>query len=134
MLRASGARVVLTTSDLVDAIPDVPTTLALDQLHQLDDPPELARPALTGSHAACVMFTSGSSGTPKAIVLEHANLVSFALNPVLPQLYSGDRVGRSPASPSTPSTSSCGTPWRPAPSWSCCPRSPIWWRPTSSVR
>jgi amino acid adenylation domain-containing protein len=45
-------------------------------------------------NAASVLFTSGSSGTPKAIVLEHRNLVSFATNPALPQLLPDDRVGQ----------------------------------------
>ncbi len=43
--------------------------------------------------AAAVLFTSGSSGRPKAIVLEHGNLVHFARNPALPALAPGDRVG-----------------------------------------
>ena len=44
--------------------------------------------------AACVLFTSGSSGTPKAIVLEHRNLVYFARNAKLPALTPTDRVGQ----------------------------------------
>jgi amino acid adenylation domain-containing protein len=44
--------------------------------------------------AASVLFTSGSSGEPKAIVLEHRNLVSFAGNPALPALHEQDRVGQ----------------------------------------
>jgi amino acid adenylation domain-containing protein len=43
---------------------------------------------------ACVLFTSGSSGTPKAIVLEHRNLLYFARNPALPALVPADRVGQ----------------------------------------
>ncbi len=43
---------------------------------------------------ASVLFTSGSSGEPKAIVLEHGNLVSFACNPALPALTREDRVGQ----------------------------------------
>jgi len=43
--------------------------------------------------AAAVLFTSGSAGRPKAIVLEHGNLVHFARNAALPALGPGDRVG-----------------------------------------
>ncbi|MGL5858150.1 MAG: non-ribosomal peptide synthetase [Angustibacter sp.] len=45
-------------------------------------------------NAASVLFTSGSSGEPKAIVLEHRNLVSFATNPSLPGLTPEDRTGQ----------------------------------------
>ncbi|MFI6347345.1 amino acid adenylation domain-containing protein [Streptomyces sp. NPDC050560] len=44
--------------------------------------------------AASVLFTSGSSGTPKAIVLEHRNIVSFATNPDLPRVLPEDRTGQ----------------------------------------
>lgn len=45
-------------------------------------------------NAASIVFTSGSSGTPKAILLEHRNLVSFACNPSLPRLTPEDRVAQ----------------------------------------
>ncbi|MFY1597077.1 non-ribosomal peptide synthetase [Micromonospora sp. WMMD737] len=51
---------------------------------------DLAEPA----GAASVLFTSGSAGQPKAILLEHRNIVSFATNPSLPELVSDDRVGQ----------------------------------------
>jgi amino acid adenylation domain-containing protein len=43
---------------------------------------------------ASVLFTSGSSGAPKVIMLEHRNLRYFATNPGLPALRPGDRVGQ----------------------------------------
>ncbi|MFG6200631.1 amino acid adenylation domain-containing protein [Nonomuraea sp. JJY05] len=42
---------------------------------------------------ACVLFTSGSSGEPKAVALGHGNLVFFAENPSLPAIGPHDRMG-----------------------------------------
>lgn len=50
-------------------------------------------PADPGAPAS-VLFTSGSTGSPKAIVLSHDNLVGFAVNPGLPALTPEDRVGQ----------------------------------------
>ncbi len=94
MLTRGGAKVVLTEPEWCERLTAVPAeTVALV-------PAEL--PAATGGEgegpagdsAASVLFTSGSSGEPKAIVLEHRNLVSFALNPSLPRLAPGDRTGQ----------------------------------------
>jgi amino acid adenylation domain-containing protein len=44
--------------------------------------------------AASLLFTSGSTGMPKCVVVEHRNLVFFATNPGLPAIGPGDRVGQ----------------------------------------
>ncbi|MEE1930131.1 amino acid adenylation domain-containing protein [Streptomyces sp. TRM 70351] len=57
------------------------------------EPRPEAMPDVAPHAAACVLFTSGSSGRPKAVVLEHRNLLHFATNPALPALTPKDRVG-----------------------------------------
>ncbi|MEU4180896.1 non-ribosomal peptide synthetase [Streptomyces sp. NPDC026589] len=68
------------------------------------DPPSLPGPAgdesvvvdpgvVEPDQPAALLFTSGSSGTPKAVVLEHRNLCHFARNETLPGLRPDDRVG-----------------------------------------
>lgn len=60
-----------------------------------DEPATPVRlPRVAPGEAACVLFTSGSAGAPKAVVLEHRNLVSFATNTALPALRPADRVGQ----------------------------------------
>ncbi|TDO42028.1 amino acid adenylation domain-containing protein [Paractinoplanes brasiliensis] len=74
------------------------TGLGIDVLELTEPGPpgaaaEHPLPPVSPAQPACVMFTSGSSGQPKAIVLEHRNLVHFAVNPTLPALTADDRVG-----------------------------------------
>jgi len=45
--------------------------------------------------AACLLFTSGSTGRPKGVVLEHRQMVAFALDPVIPAVGPGDRMAQS---------------------------------------
>lgn len=53
-------------------------------------PPEPVRPA----DAACVLFTSGSTGEPKGVVLEHRQMAAFALDAGIPALGPGDRTAQ----------------------------------------
>ncbi|WP_433607224.1 non-ribosomal peptide synthetase [Dactylosporangium sp. CA-139114] len=94
MLHAAGARVTLVGADERDAPGPGIATLACghESGEPADEPAPL--PVAAGEDAACVLFTSGSTGTPKGVVVEHRNLVHFALNPVLPQIVAGDRVAQ----------------------------------------
>ncbi|MFD7882545.1 amino acid adenylation domain-containing protein [Streptomyces bauhiniae] len=92
MLTVSGAAAVLTRADWAPrlaglAVPVVPLPAEYGTA-----PASAFRPA--PEDAAGVLFTSGSTGTPKAIVLEHRNLVAFALNRALAPLTEEDRVGQ----------------------------------------
>jgi amino acid adenylation domain-containing protein len=53
-----------------------------------------ACPPVEPSDAACVLFTSGSTGQPKAVVLEHRQMMAFALDPVIPTVGPGDRMAQ----------------------------------------
>jgi amino acid adenylation domain-containing protein len=91
MVAGSGARIVVTGPRGADRFPGLDGLVLDPSADRPTNGPAL--PALTAGTAACVLFTSGSSGRPKAIVLEHRNLVHFATNTGLPGLRPGDRVG-----------------------------------------
>ncbi|MEU6301349.1 non-ribosomal peptide synthetase [Streptomyces chartreusis] len=94
MLTQSRAKLVVTQPEQLDRL----SALALDVLPFRSEPTTEVRPRSDDqakpAGAASVVFTSGSSGTPKAITLEHRNIVSFAGNPGLPLLLPEDRVGQ----------------------------------------
>ncbi|MFF3672952.1 non-ribosomal peptide synthetase [Streptomyces sp. NPDC002120] len=96
MLRDSGATTVLTAPEWQDRLADLDIKVIAFRSRDDDQVPTLpmADVKVLPDNAASVLFTSGSSGTPKAIVLEHRNLVSFARNPSLPALREDDRTGQ----------------------------------------
>ena len=94
MIQGSGARIVITS-------PGWREKLASREVEVLDvnqaPAPEGASVAATppaSGDLACVLFTSGSSGAPKAIMLEHRNLIYLACNPTLVPLQPSDRFGQ----------------------------------------
>ena len=90
MLVNSGAGVILTEASRTAELRHLGIELAT--ITEVEGAPDAVE--VTPSTAASVLFTSGSSGEPKAVVLEHRNLVSFATNPALPHLQPGERVGQ----------------------------------------
>ncbi|MER5704054.1 non-ribosomal peptide synthetase [Micromonospora sp. NPDC002296] len=92
MLHTSGAKLIICAPGWLDRLREFPAdVVTLAEVTRSEPAP---MPAVEPASAANVLFTSGSSGQPKAIVLEHRNLVSLALNPGLPQLTPADRSGQ----------------------------------------
>jgi amino acid adenylation domain-containing protein len=92
MLGASGAKLIITEPTWRDRLAHLAADVVT--LAELSHTGPVGQAAIEPETAASVLFTSGSSGEPKAIVLEHRNLVSFALNPGLPRLTPEDRSGQ----------------------------------------
>jgi non-ribosomal peptide synthetase component F len=125
MLTAAGAKVVVSHGEQARALAHLGLDVVAVTRPAGGDGPD-RRWTVEPSDSASVLFTSGSSGTPKAIVLEHRNIVSFACNPSLPALTPEDRVGQ---------ISSLSFDAFHFEMWSsCCRRCPTCWRPTSSAR
>jgi len=94
MLTGSGSRLVITRPAWADRLAHLGLAVLEFPSEQDDGPEPEHRVAVEPEWAASVLFTSGSSGHPKAILLEHRNLCSFATNPSLPALNPNDRVGQ----------------------------------------
>ncbi|TWP53815.1 non-ribosomal peptide synthetase [Lentzea tibetensis] len=91
MITEGRVRLVITEPDLADDLPPD------DVLRWRSEPAERAGeplPPPAPHDAACVLYTSGSTGQPKAIVLEHRQMIAFTLNPVLPELTPDDRTAQ----------------------------------------
>ncbi|WP_431948337.1 non-ribosomal peptide synthetase [Micromonospora marina] len=94
MISHSGAKVVVTQSQWQKRLANLPATPLALQSSVLVGDGTIPSGGPSPESAASILFTSGSSGTPKAIVLEHRNLVFFATNPSLPQISPEDRTGQ----------------------------------------
>ncbi|MGW2088308.1 non-ribosomal peptide synthetase [Streptomyces sp. NPDC001880] len=93
MLSRSGAKVVLTESGWEDRLASLTAKIVpVGDRSAFDG--HSGHGIVNAESAASVLFTSGSSGEPKTIVLEHRNLVSFALNAAMPALRPEDRTGQ----------------------------------------
>jgi amino acid adenylation domain-containing protein len=94
MFTHSGAKLVVTRPEWRPRLAHLDVNvLEFRSAPSVDDQPPFDT-AVAPDQAASVLFTSGSSGAPKAIVLEHRNVVSFAVNRSLPTLTPADRTGQ----------------------------------------
>ncbi|MEV7327318.1 non-ribosomal peptide synthetase [Micromonospora sp. NPDC093244] len=94
MIGASGARLVLTTPGWSTRITHLDVTVEEFRSAPVSEEAAGPAPAIAPDSLACLLFTSGTSGSPKAIALEHRNLVAFGANPALPALRPDDRVAQ----------------------------------------
>ncbi|MFI6067037.1 non-ribosomal peptide synthetase [Micromonospora sp. NPDC051227] len=95
MIQDSRAKTIITEPTWAGRLAGLPTELVtLGDLARAAPEREATTTRIAPSTAACVLFTSGSTRGPKAIVLEHRNLVSFACNSAIPALMPEDRVGQ----------------------------------------
>ncbi|PHM40846.1 Amino acid adenylation [Xenorhabdus szentirmaii] len=93
MLKDSAPNVVLTQTDKLDALSEIiaesesqmtalPSVIVLDDpnpslAQQPDDNPDIPELGLTPHHLAYVLYTSGSTGLPKGVMVEHINVVNL---------------------------------------------------------
>jgi amino acid adenylation domain-containing protein len=96
MLRAGRLRIVLTECGWGERISGLGVDVAEVDWRELEpvSAPALARPGIDPASAACVLFTSGSTGQPKGVVLEHRQMVAFAVDSAIPAVGPGDRMAQ----------------------------------------
>ncbi|MBP5177149.1 MAG: amino acid adenylation domain-containing protein [Clostridia bacterium] len=78
MVKNAKAKLVIADNGLIGLLSDYEGVyLTLDEIGDLPDK-KPADPDLSGKNLFIVLYTSGTTGTPKGVMLEHGNLVNFS--------------------------------------------------------
>jgi amino acid adenylation domain-containing protein len=100
MIRTGRATIIVTEDGWAESLGElgVPTLEWKRLIDREETPdggaaPETSMPVVTAGDVACILFTSGSTGMPKAVQLAHRNLLYFAANPLVP-MEAGDRTAQ----------------------------------------
>ena len=87
MLEMTAAPVVVTTGALADRLPfRAVTVVRLDELIDRPSPSNWTAPRVHPDNLGYTMFTSGSTGVPKGVVVRHAGIVRIAQDPTYVRL------------------------------------------------
>ena len=133
LVQDSGAKVVITASDLADRLPAGPLVIRIDD--QTGDTAEAADPAPESDpeSTAYIIYTSGSTGTPKGVSVTNRNVLRLFRRP--PRGSSSTNAMSGPCSTPSPSTSPSGksgercctaASWSSSPGWSPAIPTPSW--------
>src|SRR6185369_3026690 len=94
MIQNTAARIVITQNHLASNIDGDAELINIDEAGPMFANESIANPdvAISSSQVALVLYTSGSTGNPKGVMLEHRSLVNFAT--VAKSSYGIDGVDR----------------------------------------
>lgn len=94
MLADSRASILLTAKPYMGRFKTNATTLLVEEAWTLPDTsPTFKAPLVKGHDLAYVLYTSGSTGQPKAVQITHSNLVNFLCSmQKTPGIHSADRL------------------------------------------
>ncbi|MGV9263363.1 amino acid adenylation domain-containing protein [Kitasatospora sp. NPDC003701] len=89
LLADAGVSLLITEDALLGRLPEHPNTLVLDPARSHEDAPAVEPEGVAGTEAAYVMYTSGSTGLPKGVVVPEAAIRNRVL-------WSVERYGLGP--------------------------------------
>ncbi|HEX7241983.1 MAG TPA: amino acid adenylation domain-containing protein, partial [Longimicrobiaceae bacterium] len=98
MLEDSGVRVLLTRSELADAVDaqGLATVVLLDQAAEAlaSEPADAPRSGADPENLAYIVYTSGSTGRPKGVMVAHRHVVQLVVETDYVRFGPGDRVAQ----------------------------------------